>query len=178
MTNDLGALIQAEVARAESDYGGVRSKALGILGVAGGLVSLVTGFLAIAAGSEKDILPDHGDVVVAIAVGFFVLTTVIALIINFPAEVWATKASELRDLVDDHWDDDGWDQSVADFYVDYLDSLRVANRTGAQLLAAALVCEIIGIAATAALAILVVTHLGGASGPTPVPPHWDHYRPH
>jgi hypothetical protein len=58
-----------------------------VFAVAGGLVSLVTGFLAVAADSQMDIVPDAGTWVVGAAVLFFVAATILALIVNMPFNV-------------------------------------------------------------------------------------------
>lgn len=57
MPNDLGAHVASEVSRSEQDYQNVRGRSLSLVGVSGGLVALVSGLLAIAAGSTKPVLP-------------------------------------------------------------------------------------------------------------------------
>ena len=159
MPNELGAAVDAEVKRAEADFQGVRAKAIGVLTVAGGIVSIVTGFLAVAAGSHKDILPAHATWVVALAVSLFVAATILALMINLPADVWAVDVGDLRDKVENEWESVGWDQEVAKFSVDYIDDLRKSNKHAMNLLALAIGAEIAGITVTGALAVLVVAHM-------------------
>ena len=159
MANELGTLIVAEVGRAESDFQGGRTKALSVVGIAGGIVTLTTGFLGVAAGSNKDFLQAGDRWALVLALAAFVVAAILALIANLPAKVTLSKANELKPLVTEYWDAEGWDRRVAELYIDYLISLREANRRTAHLLTAAIACEIAGIAFTALLALLVVSHL-------------------
>jgi hypothetical protein len=159
VANDLGAFIAAEVARAEIDFQNFRARALNVVGVAGGLVTLVGGFLAIAAGGRKDFLPTSGRWSVLIAVLAYVLSTAAALIVNRPVDAEEAKPADLLRYAQEEWSDEGWDQKVAEVSARYLASLRMLNRTAAKWLTAAIGLEIIGIAATALTALLVVQHL-------------------
>jgi predicted lysophospholipase L1 biosynthesis ABC-type transport system permease subunit len=159
MPSDLGDLIKAEVSRAESDFQAFRARAISVVAVAGGLVALVTGFLSVAAGSSKDILPSDGRWPLVLAVACFVLSTICALVINLPKAVDQADTEALRTFVDANWDDDGWDQSVARLLVNYLSSLREANVKAARWLVGAVGLEILGIAFTAVMAIYIVGHL-------------------
>jgi hypothetical protein len=159
MTSDLGDLIKAEVLRAETDFQAFRTRAISVVAVAGGLVALTTGFLSVAAGSNKDILPSDGRWPLVLALTCFVLSTVCALAINLPANVDQPNPANLRTFVDESWDDESWDQSVATVLVDYLESLRKANNTAARWLVGAIGLEMLGIAFTAVMAIYIVGHL-------------------
>jgi hypothetical protein len=159
MASDLGELIKSEVLRAEADFQAFRTRAISVVAVAGGLVALVTGFLSVAAGSNKDILPSGGRWPLVLAVACFVLSTVCALVINLPKEVDQADPDALLKFVDEDWSDDGWDQSVASMLVKYLKSLRQANASAANWLVGAISLEILGIASTAVMAVYIVGHL-------------------
>ncbi len=159
MPNDLGTLIAADVVRAETDLQALRTRALSVVGISGGLVTLVSGFLAIAAGGDKDFLPDAARWTVVSALFAYVMATVSALVINLPTDVTAANAEDLQALAQEHWDDEGWDQQVAVLLSKYLVSLRTANASAARWLTVAIGFEIGGIAATAVMAVLVVDHL-------------------
>jgi MFS family permease len=159
MANDLGTFIAGEVARAEGDLQGARARALSVVGVAGGLVTLTTGFLALAAGSDKDFFPSGDRWILVVAVVLFVLAAIVALTANIPRRVTLSNAEGLKPLVDKDWDDSGWDKEVASLQVDYLISLRNLNHAMAWLLSAAIVFEIAGIATTAAMAVTVLRGL-------------------
>jgi hypothetical protein len=159
VANALGELITSEVTRAEADYQNVRSRALSIVAVAGGLVTLLSGLLTIAAGSKAHLLSLAGRWVLGCALIAYVLAAISALIVNVPSEVDAPTPEALGTLVESNWDDDGWDKSVATVLTTYLGSLVNANKSKNRWLIAAIVCEIAGIAFTAVLAILIVQHL-------------------
>jgi hypothetical protein len=157
--NELGTLIAAEVTRAEADFQGGRTKALTIVGISGGLVTLTTGFLGVAAGGNKDFLKSGDRWALVFAFAAFVAAAILALVTNLPSAVTLAKARELKPLVTDHWDADGWDQRVAELYVEYLISLRAVNSRTATLLTAAIGAEIAGIFFTAVMAFLALSHL-------------------
>ena len=159
MAHDLGGMIASEVTRAEGDFAAFRTRALSIVGVSGGLVTLVSGFLALAAGSGKPFLERSDRWALYVALAGYVGAVVVALLMNLPGTVRLSKANELKPLVDDHWDDEGWDQSVASFLLEYLVSLRAVNERSATLLTFAIGLEMVGIASTAVMAVLVVGDL-------------------
>jgi len=159
--NGLGQIVAAEVGRAETDYQMVRSRALNIVGLAGGLVTLVTGLLAIAVGSpkvERVLLPGRARWSLSVALLGFVASTVCALVINIPGRVTVFEVPNLRMKVRDEWDASGQDQEGAALLVDYLGSLRVNNKRNAGLLMAAILCQIVGIVGIAITAVLIAQH--------------------
>ena len=159
MANDLGAFIATEVTRSEQDYQNVRSRALSLVGVSGGLVALVSGLLAIAAGSTKVVLPISSRWTVGAALVAFVASTICALVINKPQDVTASEVPSLRQQVKSDWNDVGWDQQVASFLVDYLGSLRKDNEHTAKWLIVSIACQILGISLTAVTAVLILVHV-------------------
>jgi hypothetical protein len=159
VSNYLGANVAAEVSRAEQDYQNVRSRALSLVGVSGGLVALVSGLLAIAAGSAKPVLPPNSRWTIGAALLAFVLSTICALCDQSAWGSYGERCPSLRDLVNKDWDDTGWDRQVASILVDYLESLRKDNEGNANWLIASIAFQILGIALTAVMAILILTNL-------------------
>jgi hypothetical protein len=159
VANELGNLIGAAVARAETDFKAARDRALSVVGVAGGLVTLVAGFLSIAAGSEKDFLPSGGRWVVVGALLAYVLSTICALWVNLPTDATEASAKDLKKFAEENWDDEGWEQQAAVLSATYLVSLHATNARLATLLSWAIGLEIAGIALTAGMALIVVAHL-------------------
>jgi hypothetical protein len=159
VANELGSFIAAEVTRAETDYKNVRDRALSIVGVAGGLVTLVSGFLAIAAGEKKDFLPSEGRSVLIAALVAYVVSAVLALLVNRPQGVAVADETYLETSAKDNWGERDWEQKVAVVSATYLVSLRHANTQATKLLLGAILFEIGGIAMTAIMAMTIVGHL-------------------
>jgi hypothetical protein len=161
MGKELGSFIAAEVGRAEDDFQTNRARALSIVGATGGIVGLVSGLLAIAAGSHKDILPKGGFVVLAIALLAFVAAAIFALCVNLTATVTAADMKAVKGFVQSDWEADNWDVQIADLYVDYVESLRSANRRSANFINASIGCEIAGIVCISVMTFIIVWHLRG-----------------
>ncbi len=163
MPGELSQVIAGEVARAEADYKAVRERSLSIVGVAGGLVTLVTGLLAIAAGTRSGqhlgLPPDAYSSLICALVAF-VLAAICALLINLPATVTVFDVNDLKEKVDKEYDAEGVDRQASSLLVDYLGSLRTSNNRTAWLLTASIFFEILGIGGTAVAAILIVTNQG------------------
>jgi hypothetical protein len=164
--NQLGLTISTEVTRAETDYQNVRSRALSVIGLSGGLVALVSGSIAIAAGSNKvDFAPLPARIALLLALLSFIVASVLALLINRPGTVNALTADELKDYAENHWDDDGWDQQTAVYLTSYLGSLRISNDSTASKLTTAIWFEIAGVALTGLTALLIMYHLPTSTQP-------------
>jgi hypothetical protein len=124
--------------------------------VSGGLVALVSGLLAIAAGGPKATVPAGSVWIIAAALVALVACTICALVVNVPGEVTASNVTSLRELVKNDWHDTGWDQQVASLLVDYLKSLRINNAHNARWLIASIAFQIAGIALIAVSAVLIL----------------------
>lgn len=159
MPNELGQLIDAEVVREEKSFEGVRSRALSIVSVAGVLVTVLTGLLTIAATSKSAILSVPAHVSLAVALFAMVISTILALCINFAGKVSRVDIEKVKPLVEDDWDDLGWDQRVAEWSLDHLKSLQTANRSSIRLLTLAIGFQVVGAMGLAATALFVVEHL-------------------
>jgi hypothetical protein len=161
MADAYARLIAAEVARDEADFKEFRARALSIISVAGGLVSLSTGLLAIAAGSRKDILPSGAGWLLSAALGAYVTACVLALRVNRPVLIDRPDESSLGELADAGWNDEDSDaeQSVAAVYVKYIASLRASNEHSATTLREAITAEATGVALTAVTAMLILWNI-------------------
>lgn len=156
--NALGAYVATEVSRAEQDYQNVRSRALSLVTTSGGLVALISGLLAIAEGTSSSVIPKDSEWTIGVALSFFIVSTVCALAINLPQTVVSGDVTKLGALVDCHWDDTGWDKSVATILVEYLVSLRKDNTRNATWLRWSILFQILGIAFIAVSAFLILIH--------------------
>jgi len=170
VSQELGAHVSAEVARAEQDYQSVRSRALNLIAVGGGLVTLVSGLLAIAAGGSKgDVVDTSTKVILGIGLAAFVASIIVALLINIPGWVTATDVADLREKVEKEWGAEGADQQVAAVEVEYLDSLRQNNRRTAKQLIWSIGFQCVGIAGIALAAVLVLANMSTTATSSQVP---------
>jgi hypothetical protein len=155
--NDLGILIGDEVKRAESDFGGLRSRGQSVLTASGGLVTLLAAVLALAVGKDEHLVLSGLTGVAAIAALFaFVVASVSVVLMYLPSRLEAPNPEQLAGFVSDEWDSEGWDQQVAAVQTKYLVSLRRANSALANKLTVAVVAEVVGIACVALMALSLV----------------------
>lgn len=155
--NPLGSLVKDEVARAESDYSTLRTRAQAVLTVAGLLVTALAGLLVIALGRNDSLsLSPFTSAVVAFTLVAFVAASVIVLLIFLPSTVEWPETSALGRHVSHDWSATGWDQQVAQVLVTYLTSLRTANAALAKKLALAIFFQVLGILG---LTLMVLTLL-------------------
>ncbi|MGB8180402.1 MAG: hypothetical protein WCF63_09575 [Acidimicrobiales bacterium] len=161
MGNFLGDLIDKEVARAEVALQDVRGRALNFVGVAGGLVTVVGGATAIVVGTHQNVsISVLARWCLAIALIAYVLATLVALGANVaPRRVFMVDPHGLSDLVESHWNDEGWDKQVAAVSLRYLMSLRQATAQIGRWMFLAAALEIVGIAFTGAVAVLIVSSI-------------------
>jgi hypothetical protein len=160
MTNDLGAFVASEVARAEQDFQNVRSRAVSLTGISGTIVALASGLLAIAVhSSSTSTVPTDAKYFAGVSLIIFVLSTLCALLVNKPFDVQASDTEGkdgLRDLVDSDWGDSGWDQRVSQFLVEYLKSLRKANKFATRWLTATIALQSLGMATLVISVVLLL----------------------
>lgn len=156
----LGALIQAEVSRAEGDLKEIRSRGQAVLTVSGALVTLLAAVVALAVGKDAKLeLTGLTMGATAVALLAFVVATVFVLFILGPASVLAVSGGDLSKYARNNWQDAGWDKQVAIVSTIYLESLRRANGRLNNRLRGAVAAEVVGIAA----ASLMVMSLFGQS---------------
>lgn len=128
--------------------------------MSGALTVLVSGFFAIASGTANQVkITSHERWVLAGSLGFYILSSIAALLVNLPRKVEMADSDKLQEYVDEDWDATGWDQRVAQVSVEYLRSIKTLNAKNARFLAGAIVLEIAGMALTAVVAVLVVGHV-------------------
>jgi hypothetical protein len=160
MSNELGAFVDAEVKRAEADYQGARTRAISIVGLTSGLVTIITALLGVAEVQKLQAL--HGSPLWAMfaALIFFVLSTLCALLIHYPQSVTVAEVQDLREKVQQDWEKPAWDHRVAELQVDYLESLRSDNKRTGNLLFAAITGQLLGVVALSITAFLIIARLG------------------
>jgi hypothetical protein len=153
VSNELGALIASDIASAEDDLARMRSSALNLVGVSGGLVTLTTGVVAVAGRAQTETLRSWGPRGVLIAgLLSYVAAGIVALRVNRPADLEMADATELERFARANWDDEGWDQQVAIVRAKYLARLRSVNEEVAKGYAASIGLTIAGIAFTVIVA--------------------------
>ena len=158
-SNALGKFIADEVSRAESIFDSFRSRSTAVIAVSTGTVGVAAGLIAIAAGDSKEVLPPNGPKWVVIAVSLFVAATLLALLVHVPTTVSAADDSALVGFVSDHWEDDGWDKSVAEQQLVYLKSLHDANARFGRLMFGSLAAQLLAVASTGYLAVLIIRNV-------------------
>jgi len=154
----LGSFVASEVARAELIFQNFRSRALSLITTSGGLVTLVSGLLAIAIGTGKSTVPVDARWTVSISLFSFVVSTIFALMINTPKRIKSSDEADLAKLVENDWNDSGWGQRVAELLVVYLTSLRKDNVRTSKLLTKSIALQISGIFFIAVSAFLILLH--------------------
>ena len=159
-SNALGSFVGSEVTRAEQIFQNFRSRALNLITTSGGLVTLVSGLLAIAIGTETSVVPVSARWTIGISLASFIASTIYALFINKPVKIQFSNEDELAKLVANDWDDEGWGQSVASHLVVYLTSLRKDNVRTSRLLTVSIALQISGITFIAISAFLILLHAG------------------
>lgn len=157
--NILGAFILSEVASAEKDFANFRDRTISTISVSGGLVTVLVGLLALAAGDRKEFLPADGKPWLAWSMGFLIFSAILGIVAQFPVEFPAASVSALEGFVEKNWDEDGWDRSIARQQIDYLKELRRANKEAAQNFRAALTSQLIAIILLAVLAWKIFSYL-------------------
>ena len=160
MPNELGALIHAEVGRAEADLSGLRSRGQSVLTTSGALVTVLAAVIALAVGKDPTFsFSGLTKWTAVVALLSFVGATTFVLWMNLPAGVDAPSSKELADFAETHWDAETWEQDVAVVMSTYLISLREANQSVVVLLRLAISTEVLGIAAVAIMAISLIAQV-------------------
>ena len=159
-SNALGSFIASEVTRAEQIFQNFRSRALNLITTSGGLVTLVSGLLAIAIGTQNSVVPIAARWTISISLASFIISAICALLINKPAKISSSDEKYLKKYVENDWDAEGWGKSVAAQLVVYLASLRNNNVRTSKLLTTSIALQISGISFIAITAFLVLLHAG------------------
>ena len=154
MPNELGALIEAEVGRAESDLSNLRTRGQSVLTASGALVTLLAAVIAIAVGKDTTLrFSGPTRLAAMVALIALVVATLFVLLMYLPAGVDAPASKELASHAKDSWNEPTWEQDVAIVLATYLIGLRSANARMANLLRAAVAAEVVGIAAVSVMAL-------------------------
>lgn len=156
MANEYGELIRLEFEREQLGARDLRQRAIGIVSLSSSLVALLAGLMTIGARSNTGIVPSSARLPLVVALLAFVSASIAALLVNWPRLGVGSDPKDLQSLIDDDWNDDQAEQSVAALRVDMLTSLRSNNKIGAQWLLTAIALEVIAIASTGVMAYVVV----------------------
>lgn len=165
MTHPYGALIADELAGAQADVVGFRTRAIGLLGASSAVITLLTAVVTYA-GSKRDDdggISDTAIVLIAAALSCFVAAAVLALVINRPVVVGRPDDATLAlSATDTYWDAD--DDNVRQRYVaainaEYLSNLRQSAERLGGLLSWAIRAQIAGLTLASISTIVTMTHL-------------------
>jgi hypothetical protein len=133
---------------------------LNLITTSGGLVTLVSGLLAIAIGTQNSVVPIAARWTISISLASFIISAICALLINKPAKISSSDEKYLKKYVENDWDAEGWGKSVAAQLVVYLASLRNDNVRTSKLLTTSIALQKSGISFIAITAFLVLLHAG------------------
>ncbi len=156
MSNALGAHIALEVARADGDMQTLRSRAQALLTLAGGLVTALSAVLALVASSASLTLNELAKATAGVALSLFFIAAVAVAIMFRPRDVKLPTVETLREAVDQSWDNPRVEETVALSDLTHLQGLRAVNSHLANLLAAAVVAQVLGLFCVLALTLIVL----------------------
>jgi hypothetical protein len=156
------AFIEAELVDERAAQSELRQRSLTVVSTSGGLVTLLAGLIAIAAGGDTDFLPKSGRGPLAVAMVSYVVAAVVALCANVPRKLKAAKVGDLAARVeeDKFWiteADDSSLRAIADLRVRALTVLRRSNGQLAWVVTAAILAEVVAIGATGLTAFEIFT---------------------
>jgi hypothetical protein len=154
-------LIADEMKKDEADLDAFRSRALNVLSVAGGLVTLTSGLIALSVSADKNVLEGWAWLPLILALVAYLAASVMALSANLPTDVDRPGSDDLEELASDGWSDDelAASQSVAQVRVVYLRSLRALSTKVSRRLQLALGAEVVAIAMTGVTGLVVIRQL-------------------
>lgn len=161
MTHPYHELIDQEAARAEDDLEAFRTRALTVVTTSSGIVTLLIGIVAFAAGDGADqAIPDAAMIVVALALGLFIGAAAVALWSNKAAGTRRPSGEDLARITTP----EGWtefdageqEREIAEVLVPYILSVRAIGDTAASRLNAAIALQVAGLSAAAAAALLTM----------------------
>ena len=144
-------LVATEDARRES----LESRALGVIGVSGTLVTLLIGIAAFARGKDT---PVHGDArgLLLLSAVLFLASAAAAIGASAPRRVATIDVPALKDLLRETWDatpDSARQREVAE-HLEQLKELQGINDSKGGFLLASVVVQVLAtLAATAAVAV-------------------------
>jgi hypothetical protein len=153
-------LIKAEVDEADATTSDFRARALTIVTTSGGLVTLLSGLIAVASGGSKTwVLPSEARGPLGWALVLYVVAAVLALLIHIPQKVERATPEALGELLTADDTNAKAISAIADLHLATLTSIRTLNARRAWYLLMAIAAEIAAIAATGLTAWRVVESL-------------------
>jgi NADH:ubiquinone oxidoreductase subunit K len=125
-----------------------RQRALSVVTTSGALVTLLTGLIAIAVGSNSDREIEGSSVLfLVLAIAGFLVAAGLALWVNVPKDTKRARVDELRKLTSEKWRDSSTRATldVTNLNIDVLESIRSVNDRHAKFLAFAIGSELAGV---------------------------------
>jgi hypothetical protein len=143
------AYIKEQLDAQEARKSSLEQRGLAVISTSGVLVTLLFGLTALSVKrAPKFEIPTTAATFLVLALVFFVLASVSALITNLPRSYQGATVQGLRSAVTDRWDDDEAKASrkVARTRLDVIAAAKDVNKQKAWALVAAMVLEIIAVA--------------------------------
>jgi hypothetical protein len=154
------AVIKSELDEEQATTTDFRSRSLTIVTTSGGLVTLLAGLIAIAAGGSKTWeIPDGALWPLGVALGSYVVAAFLALSIHIPRITNRATIEGLEELLEADDDDDEATMAIADLQLATLTSMRVLNGERSWFLLSSIAAEIVAIAATGLTAWRIISSL-------------------
>ncbi len=136
--------LEAQEARKVS----LEQRGLSLVSTSGALVTLLFGLTAFAVEREGFVLPTSGRVLLVVALGFFVVAALAAIVTNIPLSYQGVTTDSLRGAVRNRWGDSEAvaTQMTSFTRIDVLESAKRRNNLKSVALFAGMVCEIVAVA--------------------------------
>lgn len=158
-TELLASFIESELAAEESRKDSIEQRGSAVISTSGALVTVLFGLAAVVTGQDKYTPPDVALWAILLALVLFVMAAVLGLLTNAVRNYNRVKLDDVEKTVDTEWRTitvDDARAAISQSNLRVLRSARTQTNGKAQLLKAAVICQV---AAVAVLALAVAAIL-------------------
>jgi nitrate reductase NapE component len=150
--------IREQLAGQEARKTSLEQRGLSVVTTSGALVTLLFGLTTLAVERESFTLPAASRALLVVAIVFFVVAAVAAIVTNMPLSYEGVTAGALRGAVRERWGDseEAATQMTSLTRIKVLESARRRNNVKAIALFAGMVSEIVAVALVGAAVAFVV----------------------
>jgi len=152
--------VEGELAAEEARKDSIESRGSSVISSSGALVTILFALAALVTGQDDYIPPDPSLWAILIALGLFVLAAVLGLLTGAVRNYDRVKLADVQNTVDSDWDtisDDSARKMIVESNLDVVRSARSQTNGKAQLLKAAVICQVAAVAALAFAVGVVLT---------------------
>jgi nitrate reductase NapE component len=150
--------VREQLAGQEARKTSLEQRGLSVVTTSGALVTLLFGLTTLAVEREAFTLPGASRALLVVAIVFFVVAAVAAIVTNMPLSYEGVTPSALREAVKNRWEDS--EATAAEMTsltrIKVLESARRRNNIKAIALFAGMVSEIVAVALVGAAVAFVV----------------------